>query len=233
MNDPASRERTDPLRGILVAVAMALVAAVLYEWAAFMQSSRTAQSVLSELSSPGQAAAGDVQKRVAADKSLAADLKKKNLFKLPEPPRNPVTEVAGILGNEALINGQWYKAGAKMGEGKNQAVVVSVDSTKVKVKWNGQETDFLPINSSGQASASGPPSGGPGGGPPRPAGMEGRRGGSVVMRSEATPLRGTGGQSGGPSAEEMRAYQERMRNASSPEEQRRISEEMRQKFSGR
>ena len=78
---------------------------------------------------------------MASDKAVAEELKKANLFAPAPPKRNPVQEVFGILGSEALINGQWYKAGDKI----QDANIVAVEPTRVVVEWNGQRTTLYPI----------------------------------------------------------------------------------------
>ncbi len=223
MDDLKNNLRKDPLAFVLVAGAALLLALGLGQLGLLAIPAPRPQIEVHKPTPPAE-----VQARVAADKSAAGNLKKKNLFIPPEKPRNPVTEVGGILGSEALINGKWYKAGAKVGEGPNVAVIVAVEPTKVRVKWNGKETEFLPIHASGQSSGARASEGGP-----RGAAGEGRRGGPpTVTRPEGTSTPPSGMRRGGLPAEEMNAYMEKMRNASSPEERQRIRDEMRQKMSG-
>jgi hypothetical protein len=225
MDNVENKSRIDPLMGVLLAVAGLLVALSLYQGAAYLDASRTAQATFAQVAAPKETSKTDVQSQVAQDKSTAGSLKKKNLFIPPEPPRNPVGEVAGILGNEALINGQWYKAGAQVGDGPNKALVVAIEPTRVRVKWNGQETEFLPLHASGESSSA--RGSGPGPGPSGPSGPSvSRRGGASVIRSEAS-VRPAPSRRGGPSPEEMAA----LSNAS-PEERPRLMEEMRQRYSG-
>ena len=82
-----------------------------------------------------------VDKAVAADKAVAEELKKANLFAPPQPKQNPVREVYAILGNEVLINGRWCRSGDKV----EDANIVSVEPTHVVVEWNGQRTNLYPI----------------------------------------------------------------------------------------
>jgi hypothetical protein len=84
----------------------------------------------------------DVAKHMAKGKATADGLKKKNLFAPPPPKRHPVTAVAGIFGNEVLINGNWYKVGDKIGDAK----IVAIESTLVKIEWDGKVTTFAPIS---------------------------------------------------------------------------------------
>jgi hypothetical protein len=144
---------------------------------------------------------------------VAEALKKKNLFVPPPPEQNPVREVLGILGDEALINDKWYKAGDSVGDAK----ILAIEPTKVRVSWKGQEKEFSPLGSEG----GGPGGGGPPsrrGGPPQNA-----RGARARVRSQGPPDM---------SPEEQAALRERFRNAS-PEERAKLQEEMRERFAPR
>ena len=170
--------------GLLASVSVGKVASV------FMVSSRLAEAMAQNgiSASPTQT---QVQKALDSDKALAEELKKANLFAPPPPKRNPVQEVLGILGSEALINGQWYKAGDKV----QDANIVAVESTHVVVEWNGQRTDLYPIQAAvattDASSRSGGRSRGPGGG------RSGMMGGGPIMTSIGGPFgTGRGGRAG-------------------------------------
>jgi hypothetical protein len=80
-----------------------------------------------------------LQKRFS---DVAATLKKKSIFAPPPPgKKNPVTKVDAILGDEALINNKWYKAGDNIGEVK----VLSIGFAEITIEWNGKETKLSPI----------------------------------------------------------------------------------------
>jgi len=97
-----------------------------------------------------------LQRHLADAKGAAEALKKKNLF-IGQPPReNPVKQVEGILGSEALISGKWYKVGEKIGD----AQILAIGPTEVKIEWDGKSTTFSPM----AAVSAGPSS------PPRPEG---------------------------------------------------------------
>lgn len=75
--------------------------------------------------------------------SVVADLKIKSIFAPPTPgKKNPVKKVDAIMGDEALINDAWYKAGDSIGEAK----LILVGSAEVTVEWNGKETKLSPIS---------------------------------------------------------------------------------------
>jgi hypothetical protein len=216
MNEPANMKGKDPVALVLLAVAGLLGVLSLWRLSALAVPARTPQI---EVAVAKKTQPGDAQAQVTADKSVAAGLKKKNLFNPPAAPSNPVKEVAGILGSEALINGQWYKVGAKVGEGPNTAVIVAVEPTRVRVKWNGKESEFLPINASGaSASSSGPRP--PEGGSARPAG-EGPRGMRAGVRGESA--------SSPPPAGARRGEMPPGQRASSDAERQRLMEEVRQR----
>jgi hypothetical protein len=83
-----------------------------------------------------------MEKYFVESKAIADELKKKNLFVPPKPKKHPVSQVAGILGDEVLINGKWYKVGDKVGDAK----IVAIEPTLVKIEWEGKEKVFAPIS---------------------------------------------------------------------------------------
>ncbi len=86
-------------------------------------------------------------------KKTVDSLKQNNLFIKAPPKQNPVKQVEGILGQEALIGGKWYKAGDKVADAK----IIAVAATQVEVEWDGKKTSFAPITSvsAGPADAAG------------------------------------------------------------------------------
>ena len=193
--------------GVLASVSVAKVARV------FVISSRltaaTQQNLVKTKPDPAQ-----VEKALAPDKAAAEELKKANLFAPPAPKRNPVQEVPAIVGDMALINGQWYKAGDKV----QDANIVAIQPTHVVVEWNGERTDVYPIQAAGGGSPSGPGSRGPRAG--------GRTGGptSVIVGGP-----GRGGPMGGffnMAPEERQRMFEQFRTMS-PEQRQAMREQMR------
>ncbi|MBP7052932.1 MAG: hypothetical protein KBE65_18155 [Phycisphaerae bacterium] len=86
-------------------------------------------------------------------KKAAEAIKQKNLF-IKEPPKeHPIKQVDGILGDEAFIAGQWYKAGGKVGDAK----IIEIGPTYVKVEWEGKEQSFAPIGAAVSAPSAPPP----------------------------------------------------------------------------
>ncbi|MCL5280528.1 MAG: nitronate monooxygenase [Planctomycetes bacterium] len=99
-------------------------------------------------------------------KKTVDSLKQNNLFIKAPPKQNPVKQVEGILGGEALIAGKWYKVGDKIADAK----IVAIAATQVEVEWDGKKTSFSPI-ASVSAGPPAPPAG-PGGPPRKEAGPQ-------------------------------------------------------------
>ncbi|MFC1760895.1 hypothetical protein ACFL6U_02315 [Planctomycetota bacterium] len=150
-----------------------------------------------------------LEKALAADKEVAEALKKKNLIAPPPPEQNPIREVTGIIGHEAIINGKLYGVGDKVGD----AEILEIGPISIKVTWKGKESTLSPMGSSG-GGGGGPPSG-PGRGP-----SVGGRGGPSA--SPAPPTRSGGGGMGLPPGVTMEQIK-----SMSPEERRAFAEKMR------
>jgi len=101
-----------------------------------------AEGLISRATQKGIFDANDLEDVIKVVKKKADALKENNLF-IEKPPRvNPVSVVMGILGSEALINGKWYKAGDKISDAK----ILSIEPTRVKVKWDGKVKIFAPLS---------------------------------------------------------------------------------------
>lgn len=215
MNDKTCQYGIEPLARVLLASAALLAALAFVQVARYWVAVSDADSLVAVATRPGsgQPAAPDATAKVVVDA-----IKKNNLFAPTAPKQFPVNEVAGILGNQALINGQWYSAGDTLDDAK----ILAVEPTKVRVTWNGQEKEFTPMASTGAGGREGPERRG---GPPAPKGA-----GVVVTggRPESGPPAPMAGMSTG-EREQMR---ERFRNMT-PEERQKYREEMRARYSRR
>jgi len=166
----------------------------------------------------------EVKKCIANSEKTADELKKKNLFVPPPQKKHPVSLVLGILGDEAFINGKWYKTGDNVGDAK----IVALEPTQVRIEWEGNEKTFIPIDAKG-ASPSGPQRS------RGPAATSGERGRPemVVVRPDERPMPGR--PDGDPSQEEgarrggFEGMRERFRNMSE-EERREAMRQMRSRF---
>jgi hypothetical protein len=204
------KNKTEPLTRILFAVAVLLGALVFLKIGFFVSSSNA--MLMAAQTDPNQAGATDLKKVLAATKASADQIKKNNLFMPGSVKQYPVNEVIGILGQEALIGDKWYKVGDSVGEAK----IVAIEPTKVKVVWNGQEKEFSPIGSSGNAGGRGERAGPPGRASGPGAG-QGRSGSAMAA---------------GASPEDREKLRQQFMNAS-PEEKQRLREQMRGNRGGR
>lgn len=76
-------------------------------------------------------------------KKLADAIKQKDIFQPPPPKPQPPKEAQGILGDQALIAGKWYKVGDTVPPG---AKVMKIEAAEVKLEWEGKEIVLAPIN---------------------------------------------------------------------------------------
>jgi len=169
----------------------------------------------------------DMEKYFAKSKAIADGLKKNNLFAPPLQKQHPVSQVLGILGDEVLIKDKWYKAGDNVGDAK----IVAIETTQVRIEWDGNEKTFLPFDAKGDSPSGSRRPGGPG----RPQVAKAGEQGSpemVQVQQEGSGGEGMGRFGGGDNMERMRAMRERFENMS-PEERERARAEMRERFGGR
>ncbi len=147
------KDRTDWYTRGLLAVAVLLGALACVRLAGFFAASSQAQGMATTTDGSRQASgvAGDVASLLASSRASAEDLKKKNLFVPPAPKQHPAGNVLGILGDEALINGKWYRAGDRVGDAR----ILAVEPTKVRIAWDGQEKEFFPIGVAAVEGSSG------------------------------------------------------------------------------
>ena len=129
----------------------------------FIASAR-AQRIVKQAATWSQPDPNVVESQVARSKLIAEDLKENNLF-WPSPKGHPVKAVLGILGDEAYIDGNWYKVGSMIRDAK----IIAIDANSVTAEWKGNKQVFRPIDTDG-SSASGGPVSGPDRPAPRPGG---------------------------------------------------------------
>jgi len=136
---------------VLFAVTMLAGASILFEIAGFYMTCANAENTVAQATEADRGDPNDADKHMTGARSLADQLKEKNLFILKPPKQHPVNEVAGILGGEALINDKWYKAGDMVGDAK----IIAVEPTLVRIVWEGQEKEFAPIGAGGPEGPAG------------------------------------------------------------------------------
>ena len=133
---------------LLLIVSVFLGCAALFKVAGFFAASAKAEGLVERALADSSSDAGKVQSSLAASRAMADELKRENLFAPPAPKQNPVRQVQGILGDEVLIDGEWHK----IGDSIEDARIVTIEPTLVRIEWEGSERVFGPMNDSGSQS---------------------------------------------------------------------------------
>ena len=141
MNLDYIKNNKKAVRAVLLGISTVLVVLTLVKAGSYFTDSARARSIVEKAVDRGKPDAKLLKKSLADAKDIADGLKKKNLFAPPVPKRNPVSAVLGIMGHEALINGQWYKVGDKIAD----ANVVAIEPTYVRIEWDGKEKSYAPL----------------------------------------------------------------------------------------
>jgi hypothetical protein len=144
------KEKKEVVSTVLLGISVISVILILAKATSFFVASAKAQSTVERAIEQSGADEKLVAAHVDKFKKTADALKKANLFSPPAPKQNPVKAVAGIIGDEAIINGKLYKVGAKVGDAK----IVAINPTSVVIEWDGKEKTFRPIDSKASASSS-------------------------------------------------------------------------------
>ena len=118
--------------GLKLASTVLAVAIVIELIAAFAGASHARRTIKTAISL-GANDPNALQAHLTQQQEVADALKQKNMFMATPQPAPP--KVTGILGDSALINGKWCKAGETHGDTK----IISVDVTEAKVEWQGKE----------------------------------------------------------------------------------------------
>jgi hypothetical protein len=168
----------------LFGISVVLTVLIFVKIASYFRLSANAQDIVQTIKARDNTKRGDPNKYLTPIKEMADNLKKSNLFAPPPEKRNPITEVRSILGNEAFINGSWYKQGSMVQDAK----IVSIEPAQVTIEWNGQKTVYKPMDAAMASAGPGerPPSG-PSSGPPSRAGVSSTAGQSSPSRGTAAP----------------------------------------------
>lgn len=226
------KKRQDFISVLLFAFVAVLAVCASVKMIGFFVSSANANQLVKQAVDKNKVDPNEMDRLLAKTKELAEELKKKSIFVAQFPKGHPVNAVTGIFGKEAFINSKWFKAAEKI----EDAEIVAIEPTRVKIRWNGNEKFFLPIDyvaSSRQQET--------GRGPVTAEADSDRRGRATPQRApERTDRFNRGmGRFGNLSEQErtemrerMMEMRERFENMSDEERQRSIGE-MRQRFGGR
>jgi hypothetical protein len=192
------KEKKESVSIVLLGVSALLGIMILVKVRGFFVTSALAENAVKRAIAQSKPDANDVKDHLAASKAIADELKKKNLFVPPTPKKHPVSQVSGILGDEVLIKGKWYKAGDKVGDAK----IVAIEAAQVRIEWEGKEKIFAPISA---ASSGGP------GGPRRVKAMA--KGDAIRRPAKITVVRPGDGGKGSSSEERAMLEKERAMEA--------------------
>ena len=139
------KNKTEYLPKIMLGIAAIFAVGILFDIAGLFAGSISSGILVKKAAAQSRPDANETNKYLSQSKLLAEELKKNNLFSPPPPKQNPVGAVSGILGDEALIGGKWYKAGDSIADAK----IIAIEPTQIKILWDGKEQCFSPIGSSG------------------------------------------------------------------------------------
>ena len=155
MNLDTLKEKKELVSTVLLVISLLSIGLILVKVTGFFVTSARAENAVKDAIKNSKPDAKNVAAQMDKSTKVAEALKKENLFSPPAPKKNPITVVLGILGDEALINGKWYKAGDKVADAK----ILAVNPTSVETEWDGKKTTFSPIDggaSSGPGGSSRP-----------------------------------------------------------------------------
>ena len=137
----SDKDKRDSLRFGLIAVTVLLGSLVLAKAANSFMEPRWVQGLAAYASAHSRPDPNRSEPYLEEARELADALKAKNLFVKAPSKQHPVQQVDGILGREVLIANKWYRVGDKIGEAR----IVSIDSTRVTIEWDGKTKTFAPI----------------------------------------------------------------------------------------
>jgi len=143
------KEKRELVSTVLLGISALFGVLILIKVAGFFTVSARAEELVKRVVAQNKVDANDMEKYLAESKAIADELKKKNLFAPPPPKKHPVNQISGILGDEILFKGKWYKVGDKIGD----ANIVAIEPTYAKIEWQGKVKIFAPISA---VSSSGP-----------------------------------------------------------------------------
>lgn len=225
------KEKKELVATVLLATSVLSVVLIVIKITGFFLASARAEDAVNQAIQQSKPDDKNVTAQVDKFKKVADALKRENLFSPPPPRQHPVNAVLGIFGDEALINGKWYKAGDRVADAR----IVAVNATSVTIEWDGKERAFNPID----GGASSGPEGSSRSGRPTSSSPAAGRPGMVVIEGGGGGIPGMGGMTierfaNMPEAErdrarsEMRERFERMSEA----ERDRFRAEMRERMGG-
>ena len=124
----------------LLGISAFLGIVILIKVTVFFVDSARAESLVEKAAAQSRPDPNDMEKYFVESRTIADELKNKNLF-APPPAKQALKQVSGILGDEVLINGKWYKVGDRVGDSK----IVAIEAAQVRIEWEGKEIILSPM----------------------------------------------------------------------------------------
>ena len=136
---------------VLLAIAVLFGILAVAKMMGFFITSYRAQRIVKQATNWNKSDPNVVDNQITKSRLIAEDLKQNNLF-WPSQKEHPVKAVLGIFGDEAYINGRWYKVGAMIRDAK----IIAIGADSVTIEWEGKKQVFCPIDAGGPSAPAGP-----------------------------------------------------------------------------
>ena len=143
------RSKSEFTSVLLLGISAFLGVLILFKVTGFFTASARSETLVKRAVAQNNTDTKDMDKYFAKYKALADELKKNNLFAPPPPKQHPVKEVLGILGDEVLIKGKWYKVGDKVGDSK----IIAIEAAQIRIEWEGKEIILAPMQAADSAGS--------------------------------------------------------------------------------
>ena len=153
MNFNHLKEKKEVVSIALLGISTLFAVLILIKLAGFFITNARAENLVKNAIEQNKTGNKDVDTVFAQSKTIVDKLKMKNLFAPPPPKQQPIKEVWGILGDEVLINNKWYKVGDTIQDAK----IVAIDCTEIRIEWDGKEVTLAPIDAKGTSPAGSKP----------------------------------------------------------------------------
>jgi hypothetical protein len=221
LDDLGSKKEVIPL--VLLGASAVCAVLIMVKTTSFFAGTAKAEALVKRAAAQNGSTDKEIKDVMAKSCAIADDLKKSNLFSPPMPKQHPVTAVFGILGDEALIGSKWYKAGDRV----QDARIVAVEATLVRIEWDGREKTFSPLQTTSQLGSGGSRRTSRSSRPVARANSPTRKSPRMVQiaRSSSTSPAGGGGGLTAEQRERARQKAEKKRQASEKKELQRASRE--------
>ena len=145
------KEKKELVSVVLLCLSVVLAVSILLKIAGFFTAPAKAGKIVENAIKQNVDDPDEIDKYFTKYKILADALKENNLFVPPVGKQHPVREIAGIFGDEVIINDKLYKVGDKVAD----ATIVSIESTQVTIEWDGKKKTFSPMDAKSSSQPGG------------------------------------------------------------------------------